>query len=187
MKRIFQSEQQRDAELALLKCTPCPHCKHIGAMNRHGYLRGYDEQHFKHKAVRAVRVFCSNRGNAAGCGRTFSLWVATKVKRLFLDTKPLWQFLRLAVTTGNKFKAFASLESCMSHSAVYRIWKRFTQKQSVIRTKLAAIRPPPQMQAEGPATNPLLATLEHLRAVTGSAGQDDPIAALQVLTQSFFL
>jgi len=57
----------------------------------------------------------------------------------------------------------------------------------VIRTKLAAIRPPPQMQAEGPATNPLLATLEHLRAVTGSAGQDDPIAALQVLTQSFFL
>ncbi|WP_146520309.1 hypothetical protein [Stieleria varia] len=50
-------------------------------MNRHGVLKGYDEQNFKHKSVRAIRIFCSNRGNANGCGKTFSVWIADKAAR----------------------------------------------------------------------------------------------------------
>ena len=69
-----------------LKVTPCPHCRAIGALIRHGYLRGYDEGNLRHKAVRARRIFCSNRGRRPGCGRTFSVWIATKVRRLGLTT-----------------------------------------------------------------------------------------------------
>jgi hypothetical protein len=36
------------------------------------------------RAARAVRVFCSNRHLAIGCGRTFSLWTANRIKHLFL-------------------------------------------------------------------------------------------------------
>ncbi|WP_146521582.1 hypothetical protein [Stieleria varia] len=50
-------------------------------MNRHGVLKGYDEQDFKHKSIRAKRIFCSNRGNANGCGKTFSVWIAAKAAR----------------------------------------------------------------------------------------------------------
>src|SRR5476649_1963438 len=63
-----------------LKQTPCPHCKVVGALIRHGYLRGYDECNSKQKTVRARRIFCSNRHARHGCGRTFSVWLADKVR-----------------------------------------------------------------------------------------------------------
>lgn len=183
---IFASTELRDERLALLKGTPCPHCKHTGALNRHGFLKGYDEQNFKQKTIRALRVFCSNRGNARGCGRTFSVWIAEKVKRLFLDAQSLWQFLEQAVESGNKFQAFKKLGSSLSDSAPYRIWRRFAHAQSAIRTKLATLCPPPQQSTDNECTVPAQATIAHLKA----ACQDralNPIAAYQAHTQSFFI
>ena len=172
--------------LALLKCSACPHCKHTGALNRHGFLKGYDEQNFKQKAIRARRVFCSNRGSAGGCGRTFSVWIADKVKRLFLDAACLWKFLEHAVTSGNKSQAFQSLNSSMSDSATYRIWKRFLQAQSAIRTALLAFCPPPKQSAGGNSVCPAQDTLAHLKEAFKDSPLN-PIAAYQAATQSFFI
>jgi len=169
----------------LLKCSPCPHCKHAGALNRHGFLRGYDEQNFRQKAVRAVRVFCSNRGSNEGCGRTFSVWIADKVKRLFLDAKSLWEFLHQAATTGNKSQAFQQLRCSMGDSATYRIWKRFLQAQSAIRTALAAFCPPPRQTTESNSQCAAQATVAHLQEAFKDSPLN-PIAAYQVQTQSFF-
>lgn len=183
---IFASQTQRDQQLSLLKCRPCPHCKHTGALNRHGFLKGYDGQDFKQKAIRALRVFCSNRGSARGCGRTFSVWIADKVKRLFLDANSLWKFLDAAATTGNKSQAFQKLGCSMSESAIYRIWKRFLNAQSVIRTALTAFCPPPKQPPAGASLSPAQATLEHLK----NAFKDStlhPVAAYQVATQTFFI
>jgi len=41
--RIFRSRTERDEFLLNLKITQCPHCKKVGTLNRHGVLRGYDE------------------------------------------------------------------------------------------------------------------------------------------------
>ena len=183
---IFASGEKRDARLALLKCTPCPHCRHAGALNRHGFLKGYDEQNFKQKAVRAIRVFCSNRGGAGGCGRTFSVWIADKVKRLFLDTQSLWQFLEQAATSGNKSRAFQTLRCSMSGSARYRIWKRFLSAQSVIRTALAAICSPPKQPSTGDGRSAAQGTIAHLREAFNASALN-PIAAYQAATQSFFI
>jgi len=183
---IFPSQEQRDTRLALLKCSPCPHCKHTGALNRHGVLKGYDEQNFKQKTVRALRIFCSNRGKASGCGRTFSVWIADKLKRLFLDVQSLWQFLEQAATSGNKCQAFQSLQSSLSDSATYRIWKRFLMAQSVIRTKLATLCPPPKRSPGTPCQSPALATIEHLKEAFADSTLN-PIAAYQVQTQTFFI
>jgi hypothetical protein len=190
---IFASREQRDGRLAFLKCEPCPYCRHTGALNRHGFLKGYDEQNFKQKTIRALRVFCSNRGKAGGCGRTFSVWIADQVKRLFLDAQSLYRFLELAATSGNKSLAFRSLGSSMSHSATYRIWRRFLNAQSAIRTALTAFCPPPKqtrqtLLGEQPNTamSSARATLEHL----GEAFKQsplNPIAAYQDATQSFFI
>jgi hypothetical protein len=79
-----------------LKLMACPHCQVVGALIRHGYLRGFDEGSPRRKTVRARRVFCSNRQTRPGCGRTFSVWCADKIRRLSLTASCLWRFLRLA-------------------------------------------------------------------------------------------
>ncbi len=183
---IFASQEQRDGRLAFLKCSPCPHCKHTGALNRHGFLKGYDEQNFRQKAVRALRIFCSNRGSNEGCGRTFSVWIGDKVKRLFLDANRLWNFLHQAATTGNKSQAFQKLHCSMGDSATYRIWKRFLQAQSAIRTALATFCPQPKQPAEGSSQSAAQATVAHLQAAFKNSTLN-PIAAYQVQTQSFFI
>jgi len=195
---IFASQQQRDQQLALLKCTPCPHCKHIGALNRHGFLRGYDQQNFRNKTIRALRIFCSNRAAHQGCGKTFSLWLADKVKRLFLDTQPLWDFLLQATISGNRSRAFHQLDCAMSDSAPWRIWRRFLNAQSKIRTALSALAPPQPANCGGapddfdhaPPETPEAATINHLKEVFQNSSVTDatldPIAAFQLKTQSFF-
>ena len=69
-----------------LKQTPCPHCKVVGTLIRHGFLYGFDESNPQRKTVRARRIFCSNRHARRGCGRTFSVWFADKIRRLSLTT-----------------------------------------------------------------------------------------------------
>ena len=179
--RICASKNEADDLLAKLKTTPCPHCKRIGSLIKHGFLRGYAQHHQLQKTVRAARVFCSNRHRATGCGRTFSVWTADKIKHLFLSADSLWQFLQGAVSSGNKLAAFRNLQSGLSNSAPYHIWRRFLNAQVAIRTALARLCEPPRLVSESPAQ----LTLEHL----AQAFQEQPlspIAAFAVALQAFF-
>lgn len=180
-RRICGSQEEFEAILVKLKTTACPHCKGVGNLVRHGYLRGYDEKNPREKAVRAWRIFCSNRRRATGCGRTFSVWMADKVKRLLLTADALWAFLKQAVATGNRLQAFRNLSSGLSDSAPYRIWKRFGEAQSAIRTALGRMCKPPEVASEEPAHH----TLAHLEAAFPD--QPCPIAAFQVRLQTFFI
>ncbi len=168
--------------LAKLKTRACPHCKQVGRLIRHGFSRGYDQKHRREKTVRAWRVFCNNRLRTAGCGRTFSVWIADKIKRLFLTADNLWAFLQQAILTGNKIQAFRELQSGLSDSAPYRIWKRFHHAQSAIRTALRPLCEPPEISSQQPAA----LTLAHLEAAF-SRHPLGPIAAFQVTLQTFFV
>ena len=180
--RICSSQQEVEALRAKLKVTPCPHCQKVGSLIRHGFLRGYDQEHQLHKTIRAARIFCSNRNRSTGCGRTFSVWMADKIRRLFLGADSLWAFLTQAAASNNKLAAFRKLESGLSDSAPYRIWKPFCQAQSTIRTALTGLCPPPKTASNNPAQ----LTVAHLQ----KAFQEhwlSPIAAFQAKLQSFFV
>lgn len=181
-RRICCSQEEVDAVYATLKTTACPHCKKVGCLIRHGFLRGYGEQHLREKAVRARRVFCSNRNRADGCGRTFSVWMADKIRRLFLSADSLWAFLDNAVRANNKLQAFRKLNCALSDSAPYRIWKRFQRAQSGIRTALAPCCRQPKVEARHPAQ----LTLAHLKAAFDHHSLS-PIAAFQAALQIFFV
>lgn len=144
-------------------------------------LRGYDEKHPREKTVRAWRIFCSNRKQATGCGRTFSVWMADKIKRLLLTADALWTFLKQAIVTGNELQAFQNLDSGLSDSAPYRIWKRFGEAHSAIRSALRGLCESPEVDSEQPAE----LTLVHLEAAF--ADPPCPIAAFQVRLQTFFM
>src|SRR5271155_4021704 len=124
-----------------LKQTRCPHCKVVGTLNRHGCLYGYDESSPQRKTLRARRIFCSNRNARPGCGRTFSIWSADKIRRLSLSTHAVWQFLQRAA--DNIAAAVRAADCLRSDKTWQRLWKRFDLGQSKIRTALAARCPPP--------------------------------------------
>lgn len=178
---VCQSDEEFKAVLTRLKWMTCPHCKRAGYLIRHGYLRGFDDRHPRKKTVRAQRVYCSNRSRADGCGRTFNIWWADKVGRLFLTAQSLWAFLKKAVDTGNKRQAFRDLDCDLSDSAPYRIWRRFLKARSAIRTALIGLAKPPPCASDQPGAQ----TLAHLQAAMPD--HPSPIAAFQAKLHAFFL
>lgn len=163
-----------------LKLTPCPHCRIAGTLILHGFLHGYDETSPR-KTVRARRVFCSNRKRRSGCGRTFSVWLADKIRRLSLSADGLWKFLKAAVASGNKQNAIRNLKCHLSDFALYRVWKRFANAQATIRTPLYARCRPPDVSSDDPAAG----TIAHIEAAFPDA--PNPIRAFQQTLQTFFL
>jgi hypothetical protein len=170
-----------DAMAERLKQTACPHCKVVGTLNRHGCLYGFDENHRKQKTVRARRVFCCNRNTRPGCGRTFSIWFADKIRQLSLTTGGLWRFLTGAVA-GSVLAACRAANCHLSDRSLQRIWTRFDRGQSKIRTALFGRCPPPPLPAEH---RPAAHVLAHLQAAFPDA--DCPIAAFQQTLHTFFI
>jgi hypothetical protein len=169
-----------------LKQTPCPHCKVVGTLNRHGCLYGFDENS-KQKTLRARRVFCSNRNRRPGCGRTSSVWCADKIRRLSLSAGFIWKFLTAAVASS-VLAAYRALPHFRSDRTLQRIWTRFHRGQSKIRTALSALCRPPALPATLPAKPSHQAAaqvLAHLQAAFPDA--DCPIAAFQHTLHTFFI
>ena len=179
---FYRSAEEWSAIAERLKQTPCPHCKVVGTLIRHGYLRGYDDSSPQRKTVRARRIFCSNRNARRGCGRTLSVWCADKIRRLSLTTATLWRFLHRAAAAGSIRAAIRAVDCHLSDRTWQRIWKRFDLGQCKIRTALAARCPPPELPA---AQRPAAQVLAHLHAAFPDA--PCPIAAFQHTLRTFFV
>jgi hypothetical protein len=178
-----RSAEEWSALAERLKQTPCPHCKVVGALIRHGYLRGYDESSPQRQTVRARRIFCSNRQARRGCGRTLSVWCADKIRRLSLTSGALWRFLHRAAA-GSIVAAIRAVDCHRSDRTWQRIWKRFDRGQSKIRTALSGRCPPPELPPL-PGQRPAAHVLTHLHAAFPNALC--PIAAFQHTLRTFFL
>jgi hypothetical protein len=180
---FYRREEDWVAIVERLKQTSCPHCKIVGTLIRHGVLTGFDDSNPQRQVIRARRIFCSNRHQRPGCGRTFSVWLADKIRRLSLTTRTLWRFLQRAVT-GSIAEAIRTTDCKRSARTLQRIWKRFDRGQSAIRTALLGRGPPPAFAAE-PFRRPVAAqVLAHLQAAFPHV--DCPIAAFQHATRAFF-
>ena len=172
-----------------LKLTPCPRCGEVGQLIRHGYAYGFDETNPRHKTVRGRRIFCSNRNRRHGCGLTFCIWLADRIRRLSLTTRAVWTFLQLAVagTVGALAAAIrgADAEGRRSERTWQRLWNRFLLGQSKIRTALLRRCPPPEPPTNASRWPAAAQVLAHLKAAFPDA--DCPIAAFQHSTRSFFV
>jgi hypothetical protein len=182
--QFTSNEHEWTAFVERLKLTACPHCRRVGMLVRHGFLRGFDDTSPRRKTVRARRIFCSNRRRRSGCGRTFSVWIASKIRGLGLTSRGLLAFLQRAVA-GSLVAAIRDTTCPRSDRTLRRIWKRFDRGQSRIRTALLGRAPPPE-SLNTPARRPDAAqVLAHLHAAFPHT--DCPIAAFQQATGSFFL
>lgn len=181
---FYRREEEWIAIVERLKQTACPHCRTVGTLIRHGVLTGFDDHTPPRPAIRARRIFCSNRHRRPGCGRTFSVWIADRIRRLSLTTRTLWTFLQRAVV-GSVAAAVHALDCPRSDRTLQRLWRRFDQGQSAIRTALLGCGPPPALPA-APFRRPAAAqVLAHLQAAFPH--DDCPIAAFQQALRAFFI
>jgi len=182
VKKFYRSKEEFRKIHENLKQTACPHCNKVGTLILYGILCGYDEDHHQRKSIRARRIFCNNRKvRKNGCGKTYSIWAADKIRRMSLTAVSLWKFVTRVVAGGSKLQAMRKLNCTLSDSAPYRIWKRFERAQSKIRTALANLCPAPQVESEQPTAQ----VVAHLQTAFPSEGC--PVVALQVASQDFFL
>jgi hypothetical protein len=184
---FYRNAEEWTAIAQRLKQTPCPHCKVVGTLIRHGCLFGFDESSPQRKILRARRIFCSNRHARPGCGRTLSIWLVDKIRRLSLTAGALWQFLQLAVA-ASVLAASRAFGCQLSVRTWQRIWQRFHLAQSKIRTALCGRCPPPELPPRAPAQRarqPAAQVLAHLQAAFPDA--QCPVADFQHAMQTFFV
>lgn len=165
-----------------LKLTACPHCKRTGTLILHGYLSGYDLGAYSQRVLKGRRIFCSNRHRKQGCGKTFSVFKADRLKRFAIQTSGLWLFLKNIARGINLSQAFRTLGIALKTTSIYRLYNRIFLAQHKIRTLLLKRFPMPQNIKH---KNPLIKTITHLElAFQGSA---DALAAFQSTFQSSLL
>jgi hypothetical protein len=178
---FYRNADEWNAFAQRLKLMPCPHCNRVGLLICHGFLYGFDESNSRRKTPRARRIFCSTRRAQPGCGRTFSVWSADKIRRLSLTAATLWRFLQHAVA-GGIAAAIRAANSPLCDRTWQRIWKRFNHAQSTIRTALFSRCPPPPLPDK---STPAAQVLAHLHAAFPDA--PCPIAACQHTMKIFFV
>jgi hypothetical protein len=181
-KRFYSGEEDLKQFHFQLKQTPCPHCRSIGFLNRHGYLRGYAEHDFCKKVIRGRRIFCNNRDCRTGCGRTFSILAAQILKKFLISAPSFWLFLKNVLDGLPKIQAFQAAAAPLTRSSCYRLWKLFRLQQTTIRAKLLNLCSAPRNSL---TQSPPLQTIMHLKTAFPSA--PCPLTAFQNHFQASFL
>lgn len=144
-------------------------------------LRGNDAAGVNSQLVRGQRVFCSDRGQRGGCGKTFPLFLESVLPRHTFTAEQVWALL-LVLLRGMSVKAAAeSLRLPFSLEGTYGLIRRVRRRLSEVRSLLSREQPAPVSGQ----TDPLRQTLEHLLCVFPQQGC--ALAAYQRHFQQAFL
>ena len=102
LQRFLGSLQELVDYLLLLKEFCCPFCGAAETLNAHSKLYGNDpDGRGDGRIQRGQRVWCSNRGQRGGCGRSFSLFLAEVLPRHTVNAAWLWKLLQRLLSGGS--------------------------------------------------------------------------------------
>jgi hypothetical protein len=160
----------------------CPHCFRTGYLILHGWLYGYQESSCRTRVRRGHRIFCSNRNNRNGCGRTFSMLHSLFIKGFSITTTSLWAALKAVMGSLAICRVFDGLNTTLSKSTAYNIMRRFREQQYRIRSLLLRLNTPP---VSANCTQPHIQTIAHLEKVF--CKMRCPISAFQETFQVSFI
>lgn len=113
------------------------------------------------RALRGQRVFCSNRAQRGGCGRTFPLFFAEVLPRHSVRAVCLWQLLLRLLKGSSTKAAVEALVLPFSLEGLYHLLKRLCGRLPDLRCVLSCQKPAP----DSSQSDPLLQTVEHLQSV----------------------
>jgi hypothetical protein len=150
-------------------------------LNRHSFLYGNDLDKCGQQTKRGQRVWCSDRGQRGGCGKTFSIFLGEVLPRHSCTALLLGQLL-VKLLAGTSIKsAVESLGLPLALESIYHLLRRQRRRLDVLRSCLCARQKPPSSSQ----TDPLWQTVEHLQSVfTGAVCL---VSEFQVVFQEPFL
>lgn len=158
-RRFVRGDAELEEVRLLAKARECPHCRRLGTINAHGFLRGYSESGAAF-VTRGRRFFCSNRGQRPGCGRTFSILLASLLSRSVVTATTLTVFVLAALAGLSIASAWLQAVSRrFSPSTGFRLWRRIINAQVHLRSQLSRRGPPPVSQCR----RPLAQLIEHMK------------------------
>jgi hypothetical protein len=176
--RYYESEDAFEGIHHNLKLYPCPFCRIIGFLILHGFLMSYAGVDDSSRVKRGHRIFCSNRDQRKGCGRTCSILIAHFIRRFVFTAHSIWHFLKNFAAIGCKAKSMRIASIAASRSAPYNLWRRVRSNLSHIRTSLLTITAPPHVME----ALPVIQTVAHLDAAF--PGSTNPIIDFQLHFQT---
>jgi hypothetical protein len=181
LKKYYKTENEFEKFHAKLKLYPCPHCHHTGYLILHGKLYGFTENDKSGQIIKGHRVFCSNKKKKSGCGRTFSIRMATFIKNHIVSAKTVSDFLDSIKDGKSRAEANRDAGGKMKASTVYRIFNTFRYHQVRIRTLLLRLKPPPRLKHVKDAA---ILTIVHLKSVFNES--TCPVSQFQYHFQTSF-
>lgn len=158
--RFVSSESDLIAFQEGVKGVECVHCHRVATLNSHGYLTDQSG------VVRGLRLWCCpRRGSRPGCGKTFSIFIASVLPGYSVPALMLASFLLAwSQLRGDVLAAWEQATTGFSTDSAYRWIRRFKLNQGEVRAQLCRVRAPPPPRGDG-----ILADLfEHLNLVLES-------------------
>lgn len=162
--------------LLCLKGLRCPFCQCSESLNRHSILYGNDPDRSLGRRLRGQRVFCSNRGQRGGCGRSFPLFLADVLPRHTVTATLLWTLLCLLLTGLSLKAAFESFVSLFCLDTYYRLRRQLRGRLGVLRALLCRLKDPPVSSQ----SDPLLQTVEHFQTAFPDPDTPCPLGRFQL-------
>jgi hypothetical protein len=166
--------------LRCLKTRRCPFCNCAESLNQHSILYGndLDGQCADERCVRGQRIFCSNRGQRGGCGRTFPAFLPDALPRFSMTALLLWKLLLGLMSGGSILSAIHKARLPFAEETLYHLLERLRLRLGEIRSRLCQITP----AHASSQSDPLLQTVEHFQAAFAKV--DCPIQAYQIHFQA---
>lgn len=106
-------------------------------------------------------MWCSNRGQRGGCGRSVSIFLAEVLPRHTVRAPALWSLLERLLDGGSLKAAVEALSLPFALETLYHLLHRMRQRLTGVRSVLCREQKPPASSR----TDPLLQTVEHLRSL----------------------
>lgn len=123
-------------------------------------------------------MFCSNRGQRGGCGRSYSLLLAWVLPRHTYTAPRLWDVLARLGAGGKSIKSvWEQLRPPLTLDTLYHLLQRLRRRLSEVRSALWRETSPPPCDFAAP----LLQTISHMRQAFASSGC--PLSAFQLRFQ----
>lgn len=179
-RRFVRDEAELEQWRLGAKLQRCPHCGQVGTLNAHGWLRGYAELG-QQQVVRGRRFFCSNRHRRPGCGRTLSVLLSGVLAGFMVAAETLWRFVEAVLGGESRSRVWQRLGG-QSATSGHRLWRRLTEAQPHIRTRLLGLCPAPPCDDH----RPLAQLAAHLQRAA-MPSNDCPLSAFQQRLQTVLL
>lgn len=149
MQIYYASLQAIEQQTMQLDLARCPHCGQSHQLVSHGFI--YKKQVGAEPEAVGKRVFCSNRYQHTGCGRTMQLYLDATVRYLHHAGSAVVAFA-LSLMAGMSIQlAYYHATGTATPRHAYRWLNRLCAQSSAYRS--LAHRPPLQDCAPGAAAN----------------------------------